>query len=368
VSRFFFFHSLALALLLMLAACAPGQTIPPAPETAPTARPAGANQADLSAVKDYALANASKMKTGSDMLLATAEAYYELLEGAGFDYQAAWTGHQTELADLVATAKEQWLETSLYYELNEGIIAGVPSLSYYDVLIDAGPSGAEAPQEALDWMLELPNGEKLEKPGNYFHSLLEPTLWGTEERFTGLPVDLDGNGQVELGEALPDANLFLGAARGLNDATQEMITAVQDWQPTQEDAFTALAVMIPTMNEYFEQWKLSSFIAGENFEEKAFIGTSRLFDITNILHGLDVTYHHLSPQVVATNAELDQQIQTGFDQLTGFVNDLYSREQQGERFTADQADLFGSEAQDRATALVAQVTQAAALLNVEIEN
>jgi hypothetical protein len=36
-------------------------------------------------------------------------------------------------------------------------------------------------------------------------------------------------------------------------------------------------------------------------------------------------------------------------------------------FTAEQADLFGTEAQSKATALSGQVAQAAALLNVEIE-
>ena len=38
----------------------------------------------------------------------------------------------------------------------------------------------------------LPDGRKLEKPGNLFHSLLEPAVWGTLPEFTGLAVDLNG--------------------------------------------------------------------------------------------------------------------------------------------------------------------------------
>ncbi|MEA4907211.1 MAG: EfeM/EfeO family lipoprotein [Chloroflexi bacterium] len=341
----------------------------PAVEVAPTgtAAPAAETRSvDLAPVKDYVVEHATAMQAGAEALQATAEAYYALIEAAGFDYQAAWEAHPQELADLAADAKDQWLETSTHYELNEGLIAGVPSLSHFDVLLDAGPSGEEAPDEALDWTLELPNGERLEKPGNYFHNLLEPSVWGTDERYTGAQVDLDGDGQLELGETLPEANVFLAASRGLAETSVEMLAAVNAWEPTTEDTFTALAIMIPTMNEYFEQWKLSAFVAGDEFEEAAFVGASRLFDIVNILNGLDLTYQNLSPLVVGTDAELDEQIRAGFTSLRSYVDDLYQRELQGERFSADQADLFGSEAQSRATALVGQVMQAAGLLNVTV--
>jgi len=70
-----------------------------------------------------------------------------------------------EVPGLIAAAKEQWLVANTHYELNEGLVAGVPSLSRFDVLIDAGPSGEEDPVGALDWTLELPDGTKIEKPG-----------------------------------------------------------------------------------------------------------------------------------------------------------------------------------------------------------
>ena len=80
------------------------------------------------------------MKAGTTALRATAEAYYAVIEGAGFDYAAAWAADQAELLQLVTDAKAQWLEASAHYELNEGLVGGVPSLSYYDTWIDAGPS------------------------------------------------------------------------------------------------------------------------------------------------------------------------------------------------------------------------------------
>jgi hypothetical protein len=347
-----------LAAALVLSACAPAAQATPAP----------AENADvnLQPVKDYSLTHAASLQSEAQALAEVADEYYTLIAAFDFDYAAAWAARSQELSALSAQAKQRWLAASTAYEVNEGIIAGVPSLAQFDVWIDAGPSGAEDPAEAYDWTLELPDGRKLEKPGNLFHSLLEPAVWGTLPEFTGLAVDLNGDGQIVTGEALPEANLFKAAAHALSDAAGQMQAAVQAWSPTREDAFTALAVMIPTMNEYFEQWKLSAFVSGEAAGETAFVGISRLFDVNGILQGLALTYANLSPLVAASDAALDAQIQSGFDSLTGYVSDLYTREKGGERFSTEQADLYGSEAQERADALVGQVMQAAGLLNVEV--
>lgn len=324
-------------------------------------------KADMAAVKDYAKDHASEMKTATGSLLTIAEKYYNVIKAANFNYKSAWDNQGKELAPLLAEAKTQWLAASLNYELNEGIVAGVPSLAHYDVWIDAGPSGEEDPVEALDWKLELPDGRVLNKPGNFFHHLTEPVLWGTVDEFVGLKVDLDGNGKVEMGEVMPEANIFLGAATGLDKATVEMSASIDAWEPTMEDAFTALVTMIPTMNEYFEQWKLSSFITGEAAEEASFVAVSRLFDITGILHGLDVTYDAVGPAVSGSDLALHAQIDSGFDDLVMYVDDLYSKEKAGVKFTPEEADAFGTEAQDKAQALAALVSQAATRLNLKLE-
>jgi hypothetical protein len=348
----------------LLAACTGTSQQPAEPTPAPAG---GAPGADLAAVKQYTKENATQMKAGTVLLAETAQAYYDLMAAHQFDYDSAWAADQARLTQLVADAKTHWLTASTHYELDEGIIAGVPSLAQYDVWIDAGPSAEEDPAEAFAWTLELPDGRALESPGNFFHSLLEPTIWGTNPAYTGMTVDLDGDGAVELGEALPEANVFLAATQGLDSATEEMIAAVEGWEPSLSDVFTALVVMIPTMNEYFEQWKLSAFIAGAGTEETAFIGTSRLFDINGILNGLDVSYDNIGPLVQDADPALHRQIDTGFSELRAYVSDLYGQEQAGTSFTAEQADLFGTEAQEKATSLAGQVSQAAALLNVTLE-
>lgn len=271
------------------------------------------------------------------------------------------------MAALVEQAKADWLEASTYYELNEGIVAGVPSLAFYDIWLDAGPPAADAPDEALKWQLVLADGRVLDSPGNFFHNLAEPALFGTVDEYVGLQVDLDDDGALELGEVLPDAQVLLATAQGLDQATAQLLAAVDAWQPTVKDAFGALVVMTPTMNEYFEQWKLSAFVAGsEQFEETAFVGVSRLFDIKGILNGLNFTYKNISPLAAKADPKLDTQIKSGYEELVGYVGDLYENEQSGKVFTPEEADLFGTEAQDKATALAGQVSQAAALVGVEL--
>jgi hypothetical protein len=320
---------------------------------------------DLAAVKSYVVDQSTTMKEGSSALREVIETYFGIIEATGFDYATAWEANGEQLTALMDGAKEHWLLASGHYELNEGLVAGVPSLSYYDAWLDAGPSGAEDPEGALDWSLTLPDGRVLEKPGNLFN-MTEPAFWGTDDALVGLRVDLDGDGTDELGEVLPEANYTVAAVRRLDDAVAELQTAVDEWEPTIEDTFAALSTMIPTMNEYFEQWKLSTFVTGEASTQPVFVANSRLLDVAGILNGLSLTYDEISGLIVAEDPNLAAQIDAGFADLVGYVDDLKTQEESGTRFTPEQADLFGTEAQDRATRLVGQVSQAIALLGIQI--
>lgn len=340
-----------------------------------TPQPGSAQESEvnLAAVKKFTVENVMIMKMGSATYRALAERYYTRVmqaaeENPGADpYEYLWAEHPLEMTALLDSAKEAWITTSRHYELIEGIVAGVPSLAYYDAWIDAGPPAADDPEGAVAWTLVLADGTELDSPGNFFHNLTEPALFGTNPDFVALEIDKDGDGLIELSEVMPEAELMLATAQGLDMATDELVAAVMDWDPTLSDAFTAQVVMVPTMNEYFEQWKLSAFISGEDFQEEGFVAVSRLFDITGILTGLDVTYENVRPVVREADPDLDAQIDAGFEDLRAYVETLFIQEQEGERFSAEEADLLGTEAQDRATALAGQISQAAALANIELQ-
>ena len=95
----------------------------------------------------------------------------------------------------------------------EGVVAGVPSLADFDVIIDAGGDASD-PENAVPFSIKTPAGRTFKQPGN-FNFLIETSLFGTEPKFAakGVKPDLDGDGKVEFGEALPDADFFVAAAR-----------------------------------------------------------------------------------------------------------------------------------------------------------
>jgi len=325
------------------------------------------NKADLDAVKTYLLGKATDLADGSKVLTTSTDAYYELAKAANFDYAQLWKDNQKAVSETLDAAKKQWIVISPVYEQMEGIVAGVPSLSNFDAIMDASPSGEEDPENAVDFTVTLPNGDKLEKPGALFN-VLESTLWGTEPKYVSdAKIDVDGDGKIGFGDELPDANVAKGAADALASYSADLLKAATAWEPNESDAFTALVVMVPTMSEYFGSWKTSRFVEGDAATGKNFSVISRLSDIKDILSSLVVIYNGVSPMIEAESPDQHAQINQGLVDLKSFVEDIYKQEQAGKRFKPEEADLFGTEAQDRAQSITGQITQAAALLDITIQ-
>jgi hypothetical protein len=335
------------------------------PAASPSA--SGAAGGELDGIKTYLLRQTAELSKHTAQLKTQAEQYYQLAQVANFDYATLWNTQRDQVAPLLLDAKETWQQANPAYERMEGVVAGVPSLAEYDVILDAGGSAESDPENAVPFDLTLPDGRVLKQPGNFFF-VTETTLWGTEPSFVaqGVEPDLDGNGVHDFGEVLPDANVLAAAATDMHKNAEALAESAQAWQPTPGDAFTALAVMTPTMNEYFEAWKQSRFVSGDTAAETAFVASSRLMDITDILSGLDVIYRNVEPLIAGQNAAISQQIGTNLHDLQAFVNNVREQEQNGKRFTAEEADLLGAQAQSKATAIAGQVAQAAAQAGVEI--
>jgi len=349
-----------LIFILLASACAPAATEAPVVEENVPAT-------DLSGIKTYLLGKSSELTNSSQALKDASDKYYSLAEASGFDYAALWESSSGEVSEALTSAKNAWLAASPLYEQMEGIVAGTPSLAEYDVILDAGTSGEEDPEGAVPFDLTLPDGRVLPKPGNLF-GVLESTMWGTYADFTtGIEADLDGNGSIDFGEKLPDANVLKAGADTLHSYTTELGTASSEWVPTESDAFTALVVMVPTMSEYFNSWKNSRFILGDASEQRDFVVISRLADIQNILGSLQVVYGEVKPLVEAEDSAQATQIETSLEDLKSFVTGVYEKEQGGYQHTPEEADLLGAEAQNRATAIAGQVAQIAAKLNITIE-
>jgi hypothetical protein len=338
------------------------------PEAAEEETPAAAAGVDLGAIKDYLLAHTSSLQAHTATLAAVAEAYHAAAEDSGFDYERLLADRRDEVAGLVEKMQATFREANPAYEEMEGVVAGVPSLADFDVIIDAGGDKSD-PENAVPFSIRTPAGKTYEQPGNFFF-LVETALWGTEPRFAakGVQADLDGDGKVSFGEALPDADFLVAAARDFASNARELDVAARDWQPTPQDAFTALVVMTPTMSEYFEAWKSSRFVAGDAAKESAFVAASRLQDIADILGGLVLIYDSVEPSVAEDDPQQAKQTGSELQDLESFAASLRDEEAGGHRFTAREADTLGSEAQDRAQAIAGQVSQAAGRLGITLEN
>lgn len=337
---------------------------------APTAAGAqtSAPAADLAGIKTYLTTKASDLRTSTDALKRASTQYYFLAQAMQFDYQRLWIEQPDLTRAALGDARAAWLAASPTYEQIEGVVAGVPSLAEYDVILDAGTSEAEGGDAVVPFDLTLPDGRVFVKPGNLF-GVTESTLWGTDPAFTvpGVWVDFNSDGIADFGDALPDANVLYAGAAALDDYTGGLQGAAEAWSPTESDAFTALVVMTPTMAEYFDSWKHSRFVAGDASTQRDFAAISRLADIQDILSGLQIVYAGVSPLVRAESGDEDGRIADGLRDLKAFVADVYAQEQAGRRFTAEEADTLGTEAQYRATAITGQITQMAARLGIALQ-
>jgi hypothetical protein len=327
-----------------------------------------ATGADLGAIKDYLLAHTQRLVTDTGTLRTDAEAYYALAKGADFDYGKLLADKRDEVAASVKKIQDDFAEANPAYEEMEGVVAGVPTLADFDVIIDAGGDASD-PENAVPFSVKTPAGRTFRQPGN-FNYLVETSAFGTEPKFAAKNVepDLDGDGKVEFSEALPDADFLVAAARDFESSAKELDAAARKWTPTPQDAFTALVVMTPTMSEYFEAWKNSRFIAGDKAQEKAFVVASRLQDIADILGGLNLVYKNVEPSIAKVDSQQASQTGASLQKLQSFAERLREQEAGGRRFTAQDADTLGGEAQDQAEAIAGQVTQAAGQLGIELED
>jgi hypothetical protein len=356
-----------LVVALAIALCA---TLASTAAAAPARTGTSAAAPNYAGIKTYLLGRSKALVASLDVIQKRSERYYALAKSEQFSYPRLWSEHRAEVASLLTALKPAFDRAHKAYEEEEGIIAGVPSLARYDVIMDSGTSAADDPQTAVPFDLKLPNGKVYPKPGNFFHALLEPMLWGTDSRFVapgGVKADLNGDGKVEFGEVLPDANVLVATARSFASYASKSDAAARAWKPNASDVLTALVVMVPTVEGYFGEWKSSRAITGANAKEKAFVAHSRLIDVHGILFSLQNVYRGIRPLVAQGGTAQSARIGSSLAGLTKFVDGIHAQEKAGKQFTPKQADLFGSRAQERANAIAGQISQVAGVLGIELQ-
>ena len=153
--------------------------LPPGSAFAQETSSAAATETGVDATKAYLVSGGGDMLQHVTKIQTDAQAYFDILSAADFDYQAAWAANKADLTELVSDARGQFILAHNDYEHIEGIVAGVPSLADFDGWIDAGLRASEDPENAYDWTLTLDDWRSFYSR-QYLHWLLETTLWGTQ--------------------------------------------------------------------------------------------------------------------------------------------------------------------------------------------
>ena len=90
--------------------------------------------------------------------------------------------------------------------------------------------------------------------------------------------------------------------------------------------------MVPTMSEYFGQWKVSRFVLGSKAKGDAFNVVSRLSDINDILGGLRVIYAGIAPAIAKVDAAQAHRRSASWTRSAAFVAKLRAGAER-QRFT-----------------------------------
>ena len=289
--------------------------------------------------------------------MANSEAYSALIAANGGSIEAAYKAEPKKIEQLIAKMQENYKAMDSFgYETIEGIVAGVPSLADYDIYLDAGVPASEGPEDVAPVVLDLGNGQTIDKQGSLFTYIIEPMLWGGDSRWV-TPVD----GGKKL---LPRPEILAAAANDVKKKLGELLADAKAWNASVSDCFGAMIIMTPTLSDYFEDWKESRYA-----KEKSgrFQAVSRVSDMRGIMGSCQVMYEAVEGQVAEKDKSLAKSVDAGFKGIMSFLDKIEKREKQGEIRGAE-IDELATQAKEQTDKLVPQIEQSAAVVGVRVES
>ena len=217
--------------------------------------------------------------------------------------------------------------------------------------------------------LETPAGKTYEQPGN-FNYLIETSAFGTEPKFAakGVEPDLDGDGKVEFGEALPDADFYVTAAREFEKTTRRARR-----RRAGVDADGAGRVHRARRHDA-RRCRSTSRRGRTRASSPATRRRRRRSSPPRACRTSPTSSAACRPSTRASSrasrgstTRRRRRPKQDLDELTAFAERLRDEEAGGKKFTAEEADTLGGEAQTRAEAIAGQISQAAGQLDIQLE-
>jgi hypothetical protein len=308
-------------------------------------------------VKSYLIKNLERINAASEDFLRNSEAYSALVAAKGGSVGAAYEADPKKIDQLMAKMQENYKAMDSFgYETIEGIVAGVPSMADYDIYLDAGVPASEGPEDVAPVVLDLENGEKIDRQGALFTYIIEPMLWGGDERWV---TAVDGGKKF-----LPRPEVLVAAAKDASKRLGELLADAQAWNASVGDCFGAMVVMTPTLSDYFEDWKESRY---SKQKSGRFQAVSRVSDMRGIMGSCQVMFEAVERQVAEKDKSLAKSVDAGFKGIMSFLDKIEKREREGQ-IKAAEIDELATQAKEKTDKLVPQIEQSAAVVGVRVES
>ncbi len=316
----------------------------------------------MDGVKTYLMTIVEQTNVASADLKKAATEYESLVTANGNSPVAAAKAKPQEMAELIKRMRDAYQRIDSFgYEYIEGIVAGVPVLMKYDIELDAGVPRAKASMQDNIAPVVIHAGDlTIDHEGSLNNYLIEPTVFGTNDRFIDGTATLPG---FDKPVGLPKVRLIVALADYSVEAYGRLRTEAKAWQPTEKDCFHVVANMTPTLADYFEDWKETR--KNGSAEGGRFVAVSRLSDMRGIMSSTRLAWMAVAGDVGKKDAALSAKVTLGYDQILDFIDTIESRENK-KPLKLETIDALGSQAKEKADSVAVEGVAAAALLGIDV--
>jgi hypothetical protein len=323
----------------------------------------------LATIKSYLVKQVGKLDGAAQDFLKNAEAYQQLVDANGGDYNKVALDNGPAALSLVRKMQDDYLGLHMNgYETIEGIAAGVRELVKYDIFFDSGVPKSEGSTDSpvAPVVVRDASGKIIaDRDGNLYHYVIEPCLYGAKANLVR-KLDPQASAALHGIRYLPLSNVTLAAAKVAVQEANAFLDDSKAWQAQLDECVGALVWMTPTFNTYFNDLRDSLY--GVN--PSAYISESRVKDMRGIMGSLRLTYDTMNPLLQKKDPALARQLTDEYAEVMAYIDETDARDtharSEHSKLSRVEIEEMADHAKSMSDQLAPQIKQAAAIMGVQI--